>query len=155
MYDAVYFDMDGTIVDLYGVEGWEALLRAEDPTPYVIAKPLVNMNSFNRLIENFQRLGVTVGAITWLSKDSSPAYSKAVRAAKIEWLEFHCPALLEEPHFIRYGATKRAAAVKKNSILVDDNEKVRNGWRGYAAIDATGNFMKELKNYLKIKVDYR
>ena len=37
---AVYFDMDGTIANLYNVEGWESKLRAEDASPYADASPL-------------------------------------------------------------------------------------------------------------------
>ena len=33
MTKAIYFDMDGTIADLYAVDGWLDMLRAYDPTP--------------------------------------------------------------------------------------------------------------------------
>ena len=33
MNKTLVFDMDGTIADLYGVEGWLEMLRAEDETP--------------------------------------------------------------------------------------------------------------------------
>ena len=36
----IYFDMDGTIADLYGVENWLNDLRTERTTPYEIATPL-------------------------------------------------------------------------------------------------------------------
>ena len=29
----IWFDMDGTIANLYGVENWLPMLRAYDPTP--------------------------------------------------------------------------------------------------------------------------
>ena len=29
----IWFDMDGTIADLYGVEGWLEMLIAKDETP--------------------------------------------------------------------------------------------------------------------------
>ena len=41
---AIYFDMDGTIADLYSVEGWLPMLRAHNATPYTQAKTLVNMS---------------------------------------------------------------------------------------------------------------
>ena len=40
----IVFDMDGTIADLYGVDGWLKDLRAENPRPYEVAKPLYDMN---------------------------------------------------------------------------------------------------------------
>ena len=33
----IVFDMDGTIADLYGVNGWLEMLNAENPKPYEIA----------------------------------------------------------------------------------------------------------------------
>lgn len=32
----IWFDMDGTIADLYGVDGWLEMLIAEDPTPTLL-----------------------------------------------------------------------------------------------------------------------
>ena len=43
MRKTLVFDMDGTIADLYGVENWLPMLRAEDPLPYEIAEPIYNM----------------------------------------------------------------------------------------------------------------
>lgn len=43
MIKAIYFDMDGTIADLYGQYGWKADLEAERTTPYRNAKPLLDM----------------------------------------------------------------------------------------------------------------
>ena len=34
MVKAIYFDMDGTIADLYAVDGWLADLRSENVRPY-------------------------------------------------------------------------------------------------------------------------
>ena len=50
MTKAIYFDMDGTIANFYGVEGWLACLETSDPTPYKVARPLVNMNRLARLL---------------------------------------------------------------------------------------------------------
>ena len=36
----VCFDMDGTIADLYGVNGWLEMLREENARPYGIANPM-------------------------------------------------------------------------------------------------------------------
>ena len=37
MTNAIYFDMDGTIADLYGFDGWLDYLHAEDVKPYAEA----------------------------------------------------------------------------------------------------------------------
>ena len=43
MIKEIVFDLDGSIVDLYGVPNWLEKIRAYDPTPYQTAKPLVDM----------------------------------------------------------------------------------------------------------------
>ena len=40
----IWFDMDGTIANLYGVENWLPMLRAYDPTPYANAVPLLRLS---------------------------------------------------------------------------------------------------------------
>ena len=34
------FDMDGTIANLYGVNGWLEDLRNYNPRPYIVAEPM-------------------------------------------------------------------------------------------------------------------
>ena len=65
----INFDMDGTIADLYGVANWLDFLIAEDATPYVVAKPLVNMQVLSRLLNKLQRNGYTINIISWTSKN--------------------------------------------------------------------------------------
>ena len=55
MAKAIYFDMDGTIANFYGVPNWLECLAANDPTPYKVAKPLVNMNVLARLLNRVLR----------------------------------------------------------------------------------------------------
>ena len=55
MGKTIWFDMDGTIANLYGVEGWLDMLIASDPTPYKLAAPLVNMNTLARKLNKLQR----------------------------------------------------------------------------------------------------
>lgn len=40
MKKMAYFDMDGTIANFYGVDGWLDCLTAHDPRPYAVAEPL-------------------------------------------------------------------------------------------------------------------
>ena len=53
----IYFDMDGTIADLYGVENWLEMLINEDVTPYRVARPLIRMQSLARVLNRLQREG--------------------------------------------------------------------------------------------------
>lgn len=148
---AIYFDMDGTIADLYGQEKWLEQLRSEDTTPYEVAQPLVNLDHFNALCAAFDALGVTLGVISWASKDSEHYYKVRTKAAKLQWIKDHCPLLANEFHVLAYGRPKKTAAKIKEAILVDDNEKVRASWNGYT-IDASDSraMFAELEKVLNI-----
>lgn len=128
----VYFDMDGTIADLYSVPNWLPLLRAYDPKPYAEAKPLVNLNSLARILNRLQRQGFRIGIISWLSKTSTPEYDAKVTAAKEKWLAKHLSSVaFDEIHIIPYGVPKQNFATA-NDILFDDEAKNRENWIGKA-----------------------
>ena len=57
----------------------------------------------------------------------------------------------DEIHMVRYGTTKANCTRKIGGvqILVDDNEKIRNGWRLGDTIDANKNILSELINLLE------
>lgn len=124
----IYFDMDGTIADLYSVENWLSMLRAEDATPYLIAKPMVNISELNVLCGMLRRCGYEIGVISWLSKESSQEYKQAVRAAKREWLKKYFPACGTEIHLVQYGTPKHSVVKAKNAILFDDEERNGISW---------------------------
>ena len=120
------FDMDGTIADLYGVDGWLPKLRAEDPSPYENAKPLLPMAVFARLLHKAQRLGHRIVVISWGSMNASPEYDKAVAEAKRAWLEKHLPSVtFDEIIIVPYGTPKSTLG---SGYLFDDNESIRNEW---------------------------
>lgn len=149
MTKTLVFDMDGTIADLYGVENWLADLRAENPRPYVEAKPLYNMDILNSLLKLLKAEGWGVVVTTWLAKDSTKEYDRLVREAKLAWLEkYNFP--YDEIHLVKYGTTKANCTRKKGGlqILVDDNEKVRAGWNLGNTINANENILAELVKLL-------
>lgn len=126
----IWFDMDGTIADLYGVENWLQMFRNSDPTPYRIAKPLVRMQSLARLLNRLQREGYEIGIVSWLSKTSTPEYDEAVTEAKLEWLARHLASVkFDTIDIIAYGTPKQNG---RNGILFDDEAKNRNEWDGIA-----------------------
>ena len=133
MAKAIYFDMDGTIADLYAVENWLPKLRAYDPSPYAEALPLVRLSVLARMLNRLQRNGYTLGIISWLSKDPDPTYGEAVTAAKLEWLAKHLPSVeWNEIHIVTYGTPKQTLADYPDGILFDDEEKNREDWLGIA-----------------------
>lgn len=137
----IVWDMDGTMADLYGVEGWLEMLRNENPLPYEIAKPLWDMERLANIIRGLQAIGVEQRIVTWLSMDSSEEYKREVRTAKREWLE-HFDFPFDHFHGVQYGATK-ADSVRKfladdeTAILIDDSAKVRKGWHLGETVDPT------------------
>ena len=125
----IYFDMDGTIADLYGVENWLDYLINSDATPYKVAKPLINLNSLARVLNNKQKKGVKIGVISWLSKNGSDDYNELVTRAKIEWLKKHLKSVnFDEVHIVKYGTPK--VQFKKNfaDVLFDDECGNRAEW---------------------------
>lgn len=149
----VCFDMDGTIADLYGVEGWLTDLRRYNAMPYRKANPMWDMVELADLLHQVQAIGIEVRIITWLSKETTADYDKAVREAKRDWLEFY-GFPYDHFHGVQYGATK-ADSIRKyldegeTAILFDDNAKVRRGWHMGEAIDpTTTNIIEVLRNLL-------
>lgn len=144
MIKAIYFDMDGTIADLYGVEGWLADLEAENVRPYAEAKPLLNLSLLARYIHKAQKMGYIVGVISWLSKSGSDAYNEAVTAVKREWLAKHLPSVeWDEIHIVKYG-TPKSTCRSCPGILFDDEQRNLDEWGAGAVI--ASNLLEILRN---------
>lgn len=146
MTKMLVFDMDGTIADLYGVEGWLDDLHAERTRPYDEAEPMYNMVELVKLLNRLRTLGWLVCVTTWLAKDATKEYNKAITKAKKDWLaKYNFP--YDEIHAIKYGRTKADCTRKYGGyqILIDDNEKIRKGWHLGNTIDATENIIPLLK----------
>lgn len=145
MKKVLVFDMDGTIADLYKVDNWLEMLRAEDPTPYRIARPKYNMETLAEILNLLKEEGWKIVVTTWLAKGATKEYNKKVRIAKREWLEEnHFP--FDEIHLVKYGTTKANCTREKGTfqILIDDNEKVRKGWTLGDTINANENILDKL-----------
>ena len=133
MTKAIYFDMDGTIANLYGVNNWLDMIIAKDETPYRIAEPMVRMNVLARVLNNLARKGWTIGIVSWLAKNSNTEYDERVTKAKIEWLKTHLKSVhFEEIHIVPYGTPKHEIVNNPNGILFDDEEPNRTKWIGTA-----------------------
>ena len=123
----IWFDMDGTIADLYGVRGWLPMLEASDPTPYETAKPLVNMARLARYLNRLQKMGHEIGIISWTSKGGTDIYNGQVALAKMVWLHKHLPSVAwDSIKIVKYGMNKQTAC--GSGILFDDEKKNRETW---------------------------
>ena len=133
MTRTIFFDMDGTIADLYGVKNWLDFLIASDSLPYEIAKPLIRLSALARILHRLQDEGYRVGIISWLSKNSTPEYDEKVTEAKKNWLKTHLPSVeFDEINIVPYGTAKEKFAKTEKDILFDDEEKNRQNWTGEA-----------------------
>ena len=68
MKRTIYFDMDGTIADLYGVANWLEYLIEENTLPYEVAKPLLRLSALAKILNRLQKEGFRIGIISWLCK---------------------------------------------------------------------------------------
>lgn len=150
MEKILVFDMDGTIADLYGVDNWLEDLRVENPAPYINAKPVYDTEVLNSLLEIFKDNGWKIVVTTWLAKGSTKDYDRLVRKAKLAWLERYAFPY-DEIHLVKYGTTKANCTRKLGGfqVLVDDNEKVRNGWTLGDTINANENIIERLIDLLE------
>ena len=150
MARAIYFDMDGTIANLYGVENWLDSLIAEQTKPYRIAKSLMDMRELGKVLNHLQDMGYHIGIVSWLSKNGSEEYNTKVTKAKQEWLKRHIGAVeWDEIKIVEYGTPKSTVVQYSNGILFDDEERNRKEW-------ALGNGLAfDVNNILNILKEMR
>ena len=93
-------------------------------------------------------MGWRVVVTSWLAGGSTKEFDSEVRNAKLDWLEkYDFP--FDEVHLVKYGTPKHRVTKYPFQVLVDDNEEVRNAWKG-RTIDANKNIIHEL---IKIVTD--
>ena len=127
----IYFDLDGTLADLYGVTNWLDYLCNFDPTPYAQAAVMHNMSLLARYLNVLQKAGYKLGIISWLSRSSTPTYDAEVTQAKLIWLRRHLSSVSwDEIHIVSYGTPKDNFRLNLDDILFDDEQKNRDEWRG-------------------------
>lgn len=146
----IYFDLDGTLYDLYNQPNWlERITTLADPTAYASEDALlVNMVDLHEVLYALMEQGYSIGVITWLAKDASKEYDKAVRQVKREWLRKFLP-MATEIHIVKFGTPKHYLPNNRtDAIIVDDNAEVRERWTHGEAIDATRNLVESLRNLL-------
>jgi hypothetical protein len=113
------------------------MLRAYDPSPYALAKPLVRLSTLAYMLNKLRAKGYRVGVISWGSKCSTPAYDAAVTAAKMAWLKRHLPSVdFDEIHVVPYGVPKQNFKRTDADILFDDEERNRTNWGKNAHTEA-------------------
>lgn len=128
----IWFDMDGTIANLYEVNGWLEMLTAKDETPYRVAKPILNLSALARLIHKAQKNGYEVCIVSALAKDSTLEYDEKVKTAKLGWLSEHLASVhFNEIRFVPYYYIKNEVNTG-DDILFDDEARHLENWTGKA-----------------------
>lgn len=129
----IWFDMDGTIANLYAVDNWLDKLHAYDPSPYAEAKVMLNMSQLARLLNQLKVMGYQLGIISWLSKCPTEEYDEAVKQAKLGWLGQHLASVSwDEIRIVKHGMPKEWFMQSDADILFDDEEQNRDNWLGDA-----------------------
>lgn len=144
----IWFDLDGTLYNLYKVPDWLPRLRREDVSVY--CEQGFERGSINRIIEACKALkeaGFHIGVISWAGKGVSKKddFFNLTRTVKMQWVEQYFP-VAEQVIVCEYGKEKSLFAVY-GDVLVDDSLEVRKNWRrnlGSRAINAKKGYIKEL-----------
>lgn len=128
---AIVLDLDGTICDLYGVNGWLPMLENSNAAPYLIAKPLGDYKKLNGLLAALQGYGYAVEVVSWLAKGkTTKQFDSAVRKNKRAWLRKYYPAIdLNNVHVVKHGTNKWRVSNYKGGILFDDESANVHGWQ--------------------------
>lgn len=148
----IYFDMDGTVADLYGEKNWLDNLRNEREGSFINLRPLLDMNELAMVCHQLMNLGYSFGVITWLPMGASYEFERVCEEEKRAWVEEFMP-WVSEFYAQSYGVPKQYAPSKRAAemILVDDNAEVRAMWNTEvqrSSIDATQDIIKELRKLL-------
>lgn len=154
---SIWFDMDGTIAELYKVKDWLPALRSNDWSVYDRCLPRAHHERINAAVEALIENGWQVGVITWASKGIDfGADLSAIEEIKFNWLCRFFPALADGkfaciPHGYDKAQFMREMDYKpyEVSYLVDDNKEVRAAWRkhgeSFKTIDASRSFHRAIE----------
>lgn len=149
---AIYLDMDGTIFDLYKVDNWLEKLRKGDVSPYIEAKPIVDLSRLAAVLDALKSKGYRTGIISWGSMGASKSYMKDIRIAKREAIA-QIPHQFDELHIVKYGAPKHRLCNVFDGILVDDSEAICKTWEksGGAVIQARdASWLDDLEKLIQL-----
>lgn len=130
----IFFDLDGTIADLYGFNDWLTYLQNEQTTPYIEAGLLVDGERLRNFLAAGKAAGVLFGVISWGAKNASKDYQKAIRRAKIDWLKKNdLLQYFSELHVVKYGTPKNKSTKNRTGVLIDDELQ---RWNAEKLVDA-------------------
>lgn len=130
----IYFDLDGTLFNLYGKNDWLKRLEAEDETVFNDEHKtdffFNGSKEFNSVINKLMESNVCFEVITWLPMNASKEYENKCEIVKRKWVEKNLP-FVRKVHCLSYGIPKQTATnrhSKDEKILIDDSAQVCQTW---------------------------
>lgn len=159
----VFFDLDGTLFNLYGKENWLEMLRTEDPLafdwkdmPNFGFMPSFDYDDFFALCKQLMaEFGVEFNVITWLPMYATKEYEEECAKVKKEWVNIFMP-FVKNICCQSYGVPKQLGVKSrsKEMILIDDNLEVCRTWetdcmRKYINVTKEYNAFKALSDLYK------
>lgn len=155
MKRAIWFDMDGTIYELYEIPDWLECLQEKRYSVYNQAgKARVNLDRIREAVRALTAQGWEVGIITWAGKNVKRGSweFEAIAHFKREWTAHNFPELLDNFQLLEYGESKAdyAPASYDLNILVDDNTEVREAWRKYTSEGSQFKTINASRSYARM-----
>lgn len=149
-----YFDLDGTIYDLYGMKDWLKRIEDEKPNTFTNGKFIVNYNEFMECVKQLEKQGYIFNVISWLPYDVTYNYKKKCEQEKRNWIKKFLP-FVKNVEIQSYGILKHTHV--ESGILIDDNEKICRHWRNESRIalnvNKEFNVIKALKKLIRGEVE--
>ena len=146
MVKEIFFDLDGTIVNLYGVDNWLEKLRNFDASPYRDASPLIDIKELEDVLTIIQSMGIRVSILSALAKVSNDTYDEQVIKAKKEWINTHFTNFqFDNIIIIPYDSPKELYG-NDGDIIFDDSTSVRDNWCGVSY--DVNNIIDDLKEIM-------
>lgn len=149
-----YFDLDGTIYDLYGMKDWLKRIENEKPNTFTDGKFIVNYNEFMECVKQLEKQGYIFNVISWLPYDVTYNYKKKCEQEKRNWIKKFLP-FVKNVEIQSYGILKHTHV--ESGILIDDDEKICRHWRNENRIalnvNKEFNVIKALKKLIRGEVE--
>ena len=126
----VFFDLDGTLFNLYGKTNWLEMLRTETAGAFEGSfLPEIDLTEFYLTIEKLSIYGIQFAVISWLPMQASPEYEEICREEKNNWILENLP-FVSEVSIVPYGIPKQDCIIKRaqRMILLDDNKEICETW---------------------------
>jgi histidinol phosphatase-like enzyme len=135
MNKIVYFDMDGTLADLYGVTNVFKRLDALDANVYSEAKPI---DTYINMLKEFKNMGYKVIILSCLGMISDKQFDKDTVRNKGLWLDKYVGKQYIDERIYIPNTKHKEQYINEYGILVDDDDKVLMNWN-YDRIKAINN----------------